>query len=462
MKKFIILFIILFTASLSYAQLTRISDYRWESIDGTRFPSTGWYQTNITTNFYKHVVMPPVNIITKYSPPEPPLPPPATYPLPPAVIVQTNFISVFSGTNNNFDVYIYNVGSLPNPNIQLSTPIAFISNVVVPAGINIAYSSISIPAPFQPGDSGSYSIDIGVTTNKTIIPIGTVFTFDVTNSGTGTYPYKYIVRYIATVSEVEIVFGSDGIHNIDNKANGVWDGSGTLNNSLGDLDVKIYVEIPGASINEARIYYDMNGNNSLDTGHFRTNIPDGTVNQPRYVVMERLSAHPEDPNYKNILNNSKNKNPNEIWIATIYAADPEVAPGNMVNFTIWVDGGFKDNNGVPWRYVIKKYEEQKEESETTISLNTKFDPRAAEGMGKNKLYHLIYKLNRRGHVNISVYNVRGERVRLLKNKVQEIGRHEQPWDGKNESGRFVSTGLYLVSINTAEFDDIRKVLIYYK
>ena len=83
-------------------------------------------------------------------------------------------------------------------------------------------------------------------------------------------------------------------------------------------------------------------------------------------------------------------------------------------------------------------------------------------MGKNKLYHLIYKLNRRGHVNISVYNVRGERVRLLKNKVQEIGRHEQPWDGKNESGRFVSTGLYLVSINTAEFDDIRKVLIYYK
>jgi len=72
---------------------------------------------------------------------------------------------------------------------------------------------------------------------------------------------------------------------------------------------------------------------------------------------------------------------------------------------------------------------------------------------------LIYKLNNKSHVNISVYNIRGELVRQLKNAVVEPGKHSVVWDGRNEYGKRVSPGLYLVIIHTAEYGDIRKVVV---
>jgi len=158
------------------------------------------------------------------------------------------------------------------------------------------------------------------------------------------------------------------------------------------------------------------------------------------------------------------------WVATIDAIDDEIIPGGQVEFTVYVDGQKFDNNGKPWSYQIREYAEQEESKHTKVVKNM-FDPNDIEVEigpdGKtrpvqedmNKAFHLIYDLNRESFVNVSVYSVRGDIVRQLVNEVQGVGRYDIPWDGRNDAGKNVAMGLYLINIETIEYGDIRKIIV---
>ncbi len=54
-----------------------------------------------------------------------------------------------------------------------------------------------------------------------------------------------------------------------------------------------------------------------------------------------------------------------------------------------------------------------------------------------------YALPKQSHVMLEVFNLRGERVRLLTNGVQESGHHAVRWDGKDAADHEVGSGVYL-------------------
>jgi hypothetical protein len=54
-----------------------------------------------------------------------------------------------------------------------------------------------------------------------------------------------------------------------------------------------------------------------------------------------------------------------------------------------------------------------------------------------------YGLPKQSHVTLEVFNLRGERVRLLTNGVQEPGHHAVRWDGTDAAGQRVGSGVYL-------------------
>ena len=55
-----------------------------------------------------------------------------------------------------------------------------------------------------------------------------------------------------------------------------------------------------------------------------------------------------------------------------------------------------------------------------------------------------YALPQSGVVRIVVYNILGQRVRVLKNRQEGAGIHEVIWDGRDRIGREVSSGVYFV------------------
>jgi len=62
---------------------------------------------------------------------------------------------------------------------------------------------------------------------------------------------------------------------------------------------------------------------------------------------------------------------------------------------------------------------------------------------------LRYQLSEPGPVRLEIYNVGGRAVRTLVNAVQPIGTHQVDWDGRDQTGRRVSSGVYTYAIRTS-------------
>ncbi len=67
----------------------------------------------------------------------------------------------------------------------------------------------------------------------------------------------------------------------------------------------------------------------------------------------------------------------------------------------------------------------------------------------NPSTNIRYTLGHSGHVTLDIYNVLGQRVRSLRNEFQPIGTYSAEWDGRNDSGLPLSTGVYLYRVRVS-------------
>ena len=58
-----------------------------------------------------------------------------------------------------------------------------------------------------------------------------------------------------------------------------------------------------------------------------------------------------------------------------------------------------------------------------------------------------YHLNQQGTVNVSVYNLSGQKIRQLVDSHQDPGQYSVSWDGKNERGVTMGSGMYFYRLN---------------
>lgn len=70
-----------------------------------------------------------------------------------------------------------------------------------------------------------------------------------------------------------------------------------------------------------------------------------------------------------------------------------------------------------------------------------------------------YTLPEDGPVRLSIYNLLGERVRTLTDELHLAGEHEVRWDGRNEQGKEVASGIYLYKIESATLSDRKKMVV---
>ena len=61
---------------------------------------------------------------------------------------------------------------------------------------------------------------------------------------------------------------------------------------------------------------------------------------------------------------------------------------------------------------------------------------------------IVYLLEKAMDMEVSVYNVSGQQIRILHSGFQMEGEHQIHWDGTNESGQQVDPGIYLCLLKT--------------
>lgn len=62
-------------------------------------------------------------------------------------------------------------------------------------------------------------------------------------------------------------------------------------------------------------------------------------------------------------------------------------------------------------------------------------------------------------VTLEIYNIRGQKVRTLVQGVQQAGMHTALWDGKDETQRSVSSGIYFYKMNSSGYEKARKMIL---
>jgi flagellar hook assembly protein FlgD len=77
----------------------------------------------------------------------------------------------------------------------------------------------------------------------------------------------------------------------------------------------------------------------------------------------------------------------------------------------------------------------------------------------NPMTTIDYSLPEQSQVTLEVFNVLGQRVKTLADMVQPAGRHRIVWDGKDDQGKDVASGIYFYRLEAGEFTDSKRMVI---
>jgi hypothetical protein len=70
-------------------------------------------------------------------------------------------------------------------------------------------------------------------------------------------------------------------------------------------------------------------------------------------------------------------------------------------------------------------------------------------------YHVPYESD----VSIRIYDVAGREVRVLVDGVVEPGRHQAVWNGRDEAGEVIGSGVYFCVMDTPDYHGGQKMLL---
>jgi len=113
-----------------------------------------------------------------------------------------------------------------------------------------------------------------------------------------------------------------------------------------------------------------------------------------------------------------------------------------------------DNETVVKHFIWEQVETGNEDSHVVEVLNLSAFPNPFRTSTL-----LTFELEKAGLTHLSVYNLKGQRVRTLQSGLLAKGMHTLTWNGKDENGRSVASGIYLFQLNTGNHTTVSKAIL---
>ncbi len=109
----------------------------------------------------------------------------------------------------------------------------------------------------------------------------------------------------------------------------------------------------------------------------------------------------------------------------------------------------------PWTDVEEDVAEEELPAQFSLSINypNPFNPvTRIQYTVNSKQIHPI-------PISLKIYNVLGQLVRILANEPKEQGNYEVVWDGRNENGNEVASGVYFYKLEAENFSQTKKMVL---
>ena len=222
---------------------------------------------------------------------------------------------------------------------------------------------------------------------------------------------------------------------------------GVLANATDGLDSQDFLEAPAIVDNGLRLSIVDNGN--AYAGNFKTFSSAGHYWD--------LSIAANGKAEKAILKiTEQNSIPAEfdIWLMDTNRQHTLLVGPGQVEITVPEKGEEKT-----LRLIVGTTEFAEQAGEGTPLVAYQFDLGQNYPNPFNPETKIEYQLAERSEVKLEIFNILGQRVRSLVTAVQNSGPQSVIWDGRNNLGQFVSSGVYIYRIQAGEFIDSRKTVL---
>ena len=70
-----------------------------------------------------------------------------------------------------------------------------------------------------------------------------------------------------------------------------------------------------------------------------------------------------------------------------------------------------------------------------------------------------FSLKKQGYTTLQIYNTAGQLIKTLISGPMDAGNHQSLWDGRDEIGNLVASGIYFYKLKSAEFHLVKKMLL---
>jgi hypothetical protein len=113
-----------------------------------------------------------------------------------------------------------------------------------------------------------------------------------------------------------------------------------------------------------------------------------------------------------------------------------------------------------WRFttLVTAVKEKGEITPTKYYLSSNF-PNPLRPSELNASTEISYDLSQPGEVKIEIFNLLGNHVRTLVHQLHAAGRYSIYWDGRNQAGKIVPSGIYIYRLTAGGFTQSRRLLL---
>jgi len=77
----------------------------------------------------------------------------------------------------------------------------------------------------------------------------------------------------------------------------------------------------------------------------------------------------------------------------------------------------------------------------------------------NPTTRIKFALKQSEKVRVDVFNLKGQKVKTLLNKVMNEGEHEIVWNGKDSNNKSVSSGIYFYKMSASRYSNVKKMIL---
>jgi len=109
------------------------------------------------------------------------------------------------------------------------------------------------------------------------------------------------------------------------------------------------------------------------------------------------------------------------------------------------------------QFYLISYRDQEDAVENVASVKTTLNGNYPNPFNPSTTIH--YSLGEAGNVKISLYNIKGQLVRVLINETKEAGHHTVVWNGDDSRAKKVSSGIYFYRMETKASSYVKKMLL---